>query len=67
MSDDLDQRITELEMTVTHQERTINELSDVLTEQWDVIERLRREISKLEATKADIDPEEEANQRPPHY
>lgn len=54
-------------MTVTHQERTINELSDVITEQWEAIERLRRQISKLDATKADIDPEEEADRRPPHY
>jgi len=67
MNDELDQRITELEMTVTHQERTINELSDVITEQWEAIERLRRQISKLDATKADIDPEEEADRRPPHY
>ena len=67
MSDELDQRITELEMTVTHQERTINELSDMVTEQWESIEKLRRQITKLDATKADIDPEEEADRRPPHY
>jgi len=67
MSDEFDKRITELEMTVTHQEQTINELSDVITEQWESIEKLRRQISKLDATKADIDPEEEADRRPPHY
>ena len=61
MSDEFDKRITELEMTVTHQEQTINELSDVITEQWESIEKLRRQISKLDATKADIDPEEEAD------
>ena len=67
MSDEFDKRVTELEMTVTHQEQTINELSDVITEQWESIEKLRRQISKLDATKADIDPEEEADRRPPHY
>jgi uncharacterized coiled-coil protein SlyX len=53
MSDDTDQRLTTLEMAVTHQEQTIHELSEVIT--------------RLEATKADIDPEEEADRRPPHY
>ena len=67
MSDDTDQRLTTLEMAVTHQEQTIHELSDVITRQWEALDALKRDLSRLEATKADIDPEEEADRRPPHY
>lgn len=67
MSDDTDQRLTTLEMAVTHQEQTIHELSDVITRQWEALDALKRDLSRLEATKADVDPEEEADRRPPHY
>ncbi|MCK5777317.1 MAG: SlyX family protein [Rhodospirillales bacterium] len=67
MSKELDLRITELEMTVTHQERTISELSDVVAEQWSIIEVLKRELTRLDETKADAEPEDEANRPPPHY
>jgi SlyX protein len=67
MSQDLEDRVMHLEMTVTHQEQTIHQLSDVITEQWAQIEKLRRELSRLDEIKADIEPEEEASQRPPHY
>lgn len=67
MSNDLEARIMELEMTVTHQERTISELSDVVAEQWSQIEALKREMTRLEETKADVDPDDEADRRPPHY
>ncbi|MBO6519047.1 MAG: SlyX family protein [Rhodospirillales bacterium] len=67
MTQELEARITELEMTVTHQERTISELSDVVAEQWTRIEVLMRELTRLDETKADAEPEDEANRRPPHY
>ncbi len=67
MSTELEIRITELEMTVTHQERTISELSDVVAEQWSLIETLKRELTRLDETKADVEPADEANRPPPHY
>ncbi|MGJ3260057.1 MAG: SlyX family protein [Rhodospirillales bacterium] len=67
MTEDMEARITELEMTVTHQERTIGELSDVVAEQWSRIESLKRALTRLEETKADAEPEDEADRRPPHY
>jgi len=67
MSQDMEERITALEMTVTHQEQTINALSDVINEQWTEIAKLKNELGRLDETKADIEPEEEATQRPPHY
>ncbi len=54
-------------MTVAHQEQMLHELSDVITKQWTMIDALKRELSRLEATKADIDPEQEGDRRPPHY
>jgi SlyX protein len=67
MSKDIEDRVTALEMAVTHQEQTIHELSDVITEQWAQIEKLKRELGRLDETKADIEPEEDATRRPPHY
>ncbi|MEX0693272.1 MAG: SlyX family protein [Rhodospirillales bacterium] len=67
MSDDTEHRLTTLEMTVTHHEQSIHELSDVITRQWEAIDALKRNLARLEATKADIDPEDEADRRPPHY
>ena len=67
MTKDLEARITELEMTVTHQERTIGELSDVVAEQWARIEGLQRELARLEETKADAADDDVADQAPPHY
>lgn len=67
MTQELETRITELEMTVTHQERTISELSDVVAEQWARIEALQRGLTRLDETKADAEPEDEADRRPPHY
>lgn len=67
MSDEIEDRLTVLEMAVTHHEQTIHELSDVITEQWTQIENLKRELGRLDETKADVEPEEDATRRPPHY
>ncbi len=37
-----DQRLTELEIRVAEQEKTIDELSSVLAEQWKTIDRLSK-------------------------
>ncbi len=67
MSNDIEERVTALEMTVTHQEQTIHALSDIISEQWAKIESLTREFGRLDETKADIESEEDATRRPPHY
>ena len=40
-------RITALEETVAHQGKTIDELSEQLTEQWKVIDRMKRMLERL--------------------
>lgn len=64
----MDEKLTEIEMTLAHQEQTIQELSDIVTSQWKEIETLKRRLDK---TLAKIEQLEEgdtpANQKPPHY
>lgn len=62
---DTEDRVNELEMALAHQDQTISDLSDMINQQWQEIEKLKRELSRLEATKADMPPEED--NAPPHY
>jgi SlyX protein len=71
MMDPLVARIEDLEARAAFQERTIEELNDMITAQWKVIDRLAVKYDRL---KAEL--EETANQRsgpqaaeppPPHY
>jgi SlyX protein len=70
MTADNTDRLTRLEMLVTEQEKTVEELSGQVSEQWKVIEGMRRKLDALtdrflvleEQTAPDI-PET----KPPHY
>ncbi len=70
MSDTDDDRITQLEILVAEQERTIHDLSTQLTEQWTVMEAMRRKLDALterflaleEQTAPDV-----PVTKPPHY
>lgn len=69
MADQTD-RITQLEETVAHQAKTIEELSDQLTEQWKVVEQTRAKLDRL--TERFLSLEEQSLEapaitRPPHY
>ena len=69
-SDDMTARVEALELAVAHQQRTIDDLSDALTEQWRAAETLRRQVDRLSERLAEIEPQ--AGQqvpidRPPHY
>ncbi|GJD95897.1 SlyX family protein [Methylobacterium iners] len=69
MSDTLAPRIDTLEIRLTEQEATIEDLNRTITEQWRLIDRLRRQVAALQ------DQFEEAGTRsptgtespPPHY
>lgn len=63
-------RLTTLEIRAAEQEKTIEELSDQVAEQWKAIERLRKTIDQL--TDRFVDLEERAGPRheagkPPHW
>jgi len=63
-------RLTTLEIRVAEQERTIEELSGELAEQWKVIERLQKKVEALTdrflALEEQAAPPIEAA-KPPHY
>jgi SlyX protein len=64
------ERITRLEETVAYQTKTIEELSDQLTEQWKIVEQTRAKLDRL--TERFLSLEEQgleapAITRPPHY
>jgi SlyX protein len=70
MTAESNDRLTRLEILATEQEHTIEDLSGQLTEQWKVIETLRRKLDSLtdrflvleEQTAEDI-----PVSKPPHY
>ena len=70
MTADQPERLTRLEILVTEHEKTIEELSGQIAEQWKVIEGMRRKLDALtdrflvleEQTASDI-----PVTKPPHY
>ena len=60
-TDDLEARIMELEIRYTHQEATVEALSDVVRKQYTLIERLQRALDALrDRIDAEIDGSPEA-------
>jgi SlyX protein len=63
-------RLTGLEIRTAEQERTIEELSDALAEQWKAIEKLQRQLKRLsdrvETVEENARPETPVT-KPPHY
>lgn len=61
----MEQRIQELEIRYMHQQRMLEDLSEVVIEQGRAIERLVAELAELRARRPD-DPSP-ADEPPPHY
>ena len=63
-------RLTTLEIRATEQEKTIEELSGQIAEQWKVIERLQKKVDTLTARflalEEQASPGHEAT-KPPHW
>lgn len=62
-------RITALEETVAHQGKTIDELSEQLTEQWKVIDRMKRMLERMGERLENLDAGtgDVPVTKPPHY
>ena len=69
---DADDRLADLESRLAHTERAFQDLSDVTREQWDEIDRLKRQVELLKDRIAELErvdggtPQLE-DQKPPHY
>jgi len=62
-------RVTDLEITVAHQDQRLEELSDVIRDQWGVIDRLKRHLDLLTTKYQEMQDKQSppGNVKPPHY
>ena len=63
-------RLTALEMRTTEQDRTVEELSAQIAEQWTVIERLRKQVEALTARFLEFEHQNASEvpvAKPPHW
>ncbi len=67
MTDHLTARIDALESRLAHQDRTIGELNEVITTQWNKIDRLERLIARLREEMQNIGPARESPEPPPPH
>lgn len=66
MPDRHEKRITELEIKLTHQERLLDTLNEIVIEQRTEIDALKKRLEDYGRVLANLD-EEPANEPPPHY
>jgi SlyX protein len=70
MSEALTARVDALEMRLTEQERTIEDLNATVLAQWKQIEDLNRQVARLGAQVSEMEanaPAGEPEPPPPHY
>ncbi|ACT59955.1 SlyX family protein [Hirschia baltica] len=60
-------RLDALEMRIAYQDETIEELNTTVTQQWKLIEKLKREIERVEESVASNADTPAAHKPPPHY
>jgi|SaaInlStandDraft_5_1057022.scaffolds.fasta_scaffold14384_2 SlyX protein len=67
----LEERVINLEAQIAMQNRTIDELSDALADQWQKVDTLSRQVNKLNdrlaATEGDLHTVLPQDRPPPHY
>ena len=64
-----DERLDDLEIQFAYQQDTIDSLNETVTKQWDVIEKLRLKITRLEGRLMEMSEWQSAGNEPPppHY
>lgn len=70
MNEDLEERVVDLEIQITHQSNVIEDLSQMVAKQWDMMDRLSRQVRFLKEAMAELEDSAggaPANQKPPHY
>jgi SlyX protein len=61
------ERFVLLETKIAYQEKLLHELSDLLREKGQELDRLTARVLRLESAAADGDAEHLPHERPPHY
>lgn len=63
------ERIDSLEITVSEQQQVIDDLSEMVTKQWDAHEALKRELSKVTEQVRELEDGQPGptHQKAPHY
>lgn len=62
------ERLDDLEIKFSYQQETIDALNETVTKQWDLIERLRRQLERLEGQLIEMaDGQGGDEPPPPHY
>ena len=67
---DLAHRIADLETHVSHQDKTIEDLNDMITQQWKIIDKLSAHVKGLKSRVDEVEDQAHtgaAENRPPHY
>lgn len=70
---DLQNRVDALEIKAAHQEQQLNDLSEMVSDQWKLIERLGGALSKADARIESLENNSAepapglADEKPPHY
>ncbi len=70
MSEDLEERVVDLEIQITHQANVIEDLSQMVAKQWDMMDRVSRQVRFLKDAMSELEENaggQPANQKPPHY
>ncbi|MBO6826702.1 MAG: SlyX family protein [Sneathiella sp.] len=65
-----EERLTKLEMTIAEQEATIQDLSDVVNQQWLEIEKLQNKLKVTHSRIVSLEenlPADTHVEKPPHY
>lgn len=61
-------RLDALEMRIAHQDKTIADMNEVITSQWQTIDVLKRHVSELrEEFRNIVPPRSTPEPAPPHY
>ena len=71
MANDLEARIQVLEEQLAHRDQDLQDLSDMVAQQWDKIEELKRELTRTKDRLITLEDEvgegPAADQKPPHW
>jgi len=66
-----DERLSQIEQTITYQDQQIQDLSDMVSQQWTEIDRLKKRLAQAKQRLEILEnPPEEGgmtHEKPPHY